>query len=285
MPTKVLIVEDESIIALDLQRRLISLGYDVPRIAANHDQTLAAVRDIEPDVVLMDINIAGHIDGIDTAAKIKMPVIYLTAYSENKTLERAKQTRPYGFLIKPFTERELHAAIQVALERHSYERRLKENEIQMATAYSKLALANMELKAQANRLLLDNQRLDISLDAAGSGVITTDATGNITYLNPKAEQLTGWTLVQAYGKPISKVVVFVNDQSERLDASLLEQITFASINVGKDGEYMLLNSDGKSMPIEHTLSLMRDLENRAVGAILVFQELVSEAAMAPDVTT
>ncbi len=285
MPTKVLIVEDESIIALDLQRRLVNLGYEVPRIAANHDQTMAAVRDLEPDVVLMDINIAGHIDGIETAAKIKMPVIYLTAYSENKTLERAKQTRPYGFLIKPFSERELHAAIQIALERYSYEKRLKDNEIQMATSYSKLALANMELKAQANRLLLENQRLDISLDSEGGGVITTDAIGNITYLNQKAEQMTGWTLVQAYGKPISKVVVFVNDQSERFDASIMEQIAFASINIGSDADYMLLNSEGKSIPIEHSLQLMRDLENRAVGAILVFHETTKESALMPDAAT
>lgn len=272
MPTTVLIVEDESIIALDLQRRLINLGYTVPRIASSHDQALKAVREIEPDVVLMDINIAGHLDGIDTAAKIKVPVIYLTAYSENKTLERARQTRPYGFLIKPFSERELHAAIQVALERHRYETRLKENEIQMAVVYSKLALENMELKAQANRLLLDNQRLDLSLDAAGDGVITTDSAGNITYLNPRAEQMTGWTLMQAYGKSIAKVVVFVNEQSDPLDVSLIEQIMFAKILETPDTRYMLKHKEGTSILIDHTLSLMRDLENRAVGAILVFHE-------------
>ncbi|MDE2430470.1 MAG: response regulator, partial [Burkholderiales bacterium] len=128
MPSRVLIVEDESIVALDLQRRLIRLGYDVPRVVASHDQALRGVTELSPDIVLMDIHISGDIDGIDTAAKIHVPVIYLTAYSEEKTLERAKATQPYGYLVKPFSERELHATIQMALERHRVEARLRNSE-------------------------------------------------------------------------------------------------------------------------------------------------------------
>ena len=90
-------------------------------MATAGEQALAQIQEMLPDVVLMDIHIEGEIDGIETAARIPpelhIPVIYLTAYSEEATLERARLTKPYGYLLKPFSERELHAAIQMVLER------------------------------------------------------------------------------------------------------------------------------------------------------------------------
>ena len=282
MPTKVLIVEDEGIIALDLQRRLINLGYEVPKIAASHDQAIAAAKEVNPDIVLMDIHITGALDGIETAARLKLPVIYLTAYSEEKTLERAKETRPFGFLIKPFSEKELHATIQVALERAGYEKRLRENEIQLATVYSKLAVANMELKAQANDLFLDKQRLEITMNSINDGVIATDKFGNVTYLNPIAEQKTGWSQVLAYGKPLSKILIFVNEKSQFLELSPLEHFIFSKQYQDTANECHLLSRQGKISAINHSVTLMRDLENTVVGAILVFHELTDARHQAPE---
>jgi PAS domain S-box-containing protein len=120
--TKVMVVEDERIVALNLQQRLIKLGYDVPAICARGEQALNVIESTHPDIVLMDINIEGNIDGIETATRLAMtddtPVVFLTAYSEDATLTRAQAAKPYGYLLKPFSERELHATIQMALERH-----------------------------------------------------------------------------------------------------------------------------------------------------------------------
>ncbi|MDB6062348.1 MAG: multi-sensor hybrid histidine kinase [Verrucomicrobiaceae bacterium] len=128
--TKVLVVEDERIVALNLQQRLVKLGYDVPVICASGAQALNNVEHGQPDIVLMDINIEGDFDGIETAARIgetaDTPVVFLTAYSEEATLMRARATKPYGYLLKPFSERELHATIQMALERHKSQRQAHE---------------------------------------------------------------------------------------------------------------------------------------------------------------
>ncbi|HEX4351423.1 MAG TPA: response regulator, partial [Polyangiales bacterium] len=101
----VLIVEDERVVAKDLQRSLINLGYDVPTTAASADDAIRAASERCPDLVLMDIRIKGALDGIDTAgilrSRFDVPVIYLTAYADDATVERAKKTEPHAYLLKP----------------------------------------------------------------------------------------------------------------------------------------------------------------------------------------
>jgi CheY-like chemotaxis protein/AcrR family transcriptional regulator len=121
--TRVMVVEDERIVALNIKRRLIQLGYEVPAFVSSGAQALAKIEHARPDVVLMDIHIDGDIDGIETAAQIprelQIPVIYLTAYSGDETLQRAQATKPDGYLLKPFSERDLHATIQMAIARRA----------------------------------------------------------------------------------------------------------------------------------------------------------------------
>ncbi len=273
MPTKILVVEDESIVALDLQQRLITLGYDVPCVAATHDQTLNAVAETTPDIVLMDINIAGEIDGIDTAAELKTPVIYLTAYAEEKTLQRAKITRPYGYLIKPFSEKELHSTIQMALERHNYELQLKNKAAQLANVYTHLSVENEELMSTANELHSGKKRLELTLSSIEDGVITTDNQGNVTYLNPTAEQKTGWSSAQAVGQPISKILVLANEETQVLELSQIEQILFSKINAESSSRYNLYSRQGVISSIEHSVALMHDAEKNVVGVVLVFRDV------------
>jgi PAS domain S-box-containing protein len=120
--TRIIVVEDERIVALHLKQQLTKLGYEVVAVAASGQQALDRIVDMRPDLVLMDIHIEGKLDGIEVSARIPdalgIPVIYVTAYSEEGTLERARATKPYGFLVKPFSDKELHATIQMALERH-----------------------------------------------------------------------------------------------------------------------------------------------------------------------
>jgi len=130
--TRVMIVEDEAVVALHLRHELTKLGHFVAGIATNGEQALKMIEEVFPDIVLMDIHIQGEVDGIETARRIPrylhIPVIYLTAYSEDTTLKRASDTRPYGYLIKPFLDRELHATIKMALERSRADEAIRENE-------------------------------------------------------------------------------------------------------------------------------------------------------------
>ena len=145
----ILIVEDESIVAFNLQQRLSHMGYHVPDVAVSGLETLSLVAQCRPDLILMDIHIEGSMDGIDVAARIHesypVPVIYLTAYSEDSTLERARKTRPYGYLIKPFSERELHATIQMALERNTVEKALAASQLLLEQALDAAHMGTVEL--------------------------------------------------------------------------------------------------------------------------------------------
>ena len=150
---KIVVVEDERVVALHLRQQLARLGYDVPAMATKGRQALELIESHRPDVVLMDIHIDGEMDGIATAARIPdhlhIPVIYLTAYSEDSTLERARSTKPYGYLLKPFSERELHATIQMALERHRADAHLTS---QATALNATVALKSAELAQAAQAL-------------------------------------------------------------------------------------------------------------------------------------
>ncbi|AFZ44992.1 response regulator receiver protein [Halothece sp. PCC 7418] len=122
---KILIVEDEAVVSLDISRRLEKMGYEVMGRLASGEEAIELIQQERPDLVLMDINLQGEMDGIETATKLykdhNLPVIYLTAYAGQSTLERAKESKPYGYILKPFKERELHAAIEIAISRHETE--------------------------------------------------------------------------------------------------------------------------------------------------------------------
>ena len=125
----VLVVEDESIVAKDIQNSLKKLGYNVPEVVSTGEDAIQAAGQHQPDLVLMDIMLKGEISGIDAAEQVRknfdIPVIYLTAYADESTLSKAKVTEPYGYIIKPFKEIDLHTSIEMALYKHSKELEVK----------------------------------------------------------------------------------------------------------------------------------------------------------------
>jgi diguanylate cyclase (GGDEF)-like protein/PAS domain S-box-containing protein len=155
--TRIMLVEDERIIALHLRQQLSNLGYEVVGVVASGEQALERVHELKPDVVLMDIHIEGELDGIETAARLpehlQIPVVYLTAYAEDATLARARATKPYGYLLKPFSERELHATIQMVLERRAAELALRESEERLRLALDAAEMGSWELDTSTHRLL------------------------------------------------------------------------------------------------------------------------------------
>jgi CheY-like chemotaxis protein len=118
---RILIVEDERIVSMDMQRRLKNLGYDVVGAAVSGEEAIHKAETYRPDLVLMDIMLEGQMDGIEAAeivrGRLDIPVIYLTAYADTPTLERAKVTEPFGYILKPFEERELHGRTGICTQR------------------------------------------------------------------------------------------------------------------------------------------------------------------------
>lgn len=127
----VLVVEDEDIIAKDIQNRLKGLGYAVCALVSSGEEAIKEAEETHPDLVLMDIILKGEMDGIEAAEQIRdrfnIPVVYLTAYADDKTLQRAKITEPFGYILKPFEEKELYMAIEIALYKHKVEEELKQS--------------------------------------------------------------------------------------------------------------------------------------------------------------
>ncbi|HEU6437105.1 MAG TPA: response regulator [Nitratidesulfovibrio sp.] len=172
-PTRpsVVIVDDEQIVALDIRRTLERLGYAVPAMAADGEEAVRVAGELRPDLVLMDIRLRGPVDGIEAAARISgqygVPVVFLTAFSDAATLERAKACGPFGFLVKPFEERELHSTIEVALLKHravrdlDEARRSAENASIAKSAF--LAGTSHEIRNSLNGIL---GMTDLALEAA-----------------------------------------------------------------------------------------------------------------------
>ncbi|MDY0386405.1 MAG: response regulator [Methanolobus sp.] len=127
---KILVVEDEGIIGLNIKKKLKSFGYTVPAIVATGEEAIKMADITFPDLILMDVRLKGDMDGVETAEKIRknfdIPVIYLTAYSDGEILEKAKKTEPYGYIVKPFKANDLHSSIEIALYRHKTEKSAQE---------------------------------------------------------------------------------------------------------------------------------------------------------------
>ncbi|WP_318728245.1 ATP-binding protein [Roseofilum sp. Guam] len=128
---KILVVEDERIIAMDIRNSLQRMGYAVVGIVSSGEKALEKVPEVKPDLVLMDIVLKGEMDGIEAGKKIihnfKIPVVYLTSHTDPKTLERAKKTNPFGYIVKPFEERDLNTTLDIALARAQVEIEMEKN--------------------------------------------------------------------------------------------------------------------------------------------------------------
>jgi len=156
-PTTLLIVEDQAVVAADLGDRLVRNGYEVCGVAASGKEALALARRHRPDLALMDIRIQGEMDGIQTAEMLQreldVPAIFLSAHSDEATLQRAKLAAPYGFLMKPFEERELRLNIEVALHKHEGERRLAAAHLEIRDLNASLELRVAERTAELETAL------------------------------------------------------------------------------------------------------------------------------------
>jgi hypothetical protein len=189
-PPSVFIVEDEALIAMELRDRLTRLGYAVAGVAARGEAAADAIPAAAPDVVLMDVSLAGKIDGIEAARRVRdrldVPVVFLTAFSDPELLRRASEVGPYGYLVKPFEERELHATLQMALDKHRMERALR--------------AASRQLEEQA-------QTFQDLFEFAPDALVLVDCAGVVRRANRQAEQTFGWSRGELLGQPVEVLLV------------------------------------------------------------------------------
>jgi two-component system cell cycle sensor histidine kinase/response regulator CckA len=247
--SRVLIVEDDSIIAMELEDRLQGLGYEVCASTSSGEDAIETTGEMRPDLVLMDVRLAGAVDGVQAAAEIRdrfdIPVVYLTAYADQKTVERAKITEPYGYIIKPFQERELQTAIEIALYKHQIERKLKDSERWLAA----------------------------TLRSIGDAVITTGPTGLVSFLNSVAETLTGWGSDEALGREVAEVFRTVDEASHAVH----ENPVYTALREGRTTavpDCLLVARDGMEVPIDGSTALIRDERGIVVGVVLVFRDII-----------
>lgn len=246
---RILVVEDEGVVALDLQDRLRSLGYDVPLTVPTGEQAVAESKRLKPDLILMDVRLKGAKDGVEAAEEIRgvadVPVVFLTAYADEQTVARAKNAEPFGYLVKPFQEREISATIEVALFKHRIQRELRHRE----------------------------RWFSAILRSIGDAVIAADTTGKIAFLNPVAERLTGWPASVALGMNATEVFRVIDERS----GEPLENPITAALRNNSDARLprnaLLLASNGETTPVDDSAALIRDEQGDNWGIVLTFRDI------------
>jgi hypothetical protein len=247
--TRILVVEDEGIISWDMENTLNRMGYEVAGAVDSGEEAIQKAVETKPDLVLMDIVLKGEMDGVEAAKQIRdrldIPVIYLTSYADEQTLQRAKITEPFGYLLKPFEEKELHSTIEVALYRHEMEQKSKERERWFAT----------------------------TLRSIKDGMITTDQHGFLTFMNPVAETLTGWRQEEAVGRPLTEVFLISSERTGTPVQDSMNRVLEEGMAVALIPEAVLVAKEGTKWSIETSWAPIKGDRGAPIGSVLVFHDI------------
>jgi|CXWL01.1.fsa_nt_gi PAS domain S-box-containing protein len=249
---RILVVEDEAIVARDIEQQLAELGYQPVGRASAGEQAIRLAGQLRPDLVLMDIELADGMDGITAAQAIRdrfaLPVVFLTAFAEDDTLARAKLTEPFGYILKPFSERELRTVLEMALYKHQADGRLRASE----------------------------ESLRITLESIGDAVIATNASGVVTRMNATAERLTGWPLAEAAGRPLPEILHIVNAHTRQRQGNPVQRVIESGATVGLANHTVLLARDGREFQIADSAAPIRNPAGEIVGVVLVFSDITEQ---------
>lgn len=252
----VLVVEDEAIVAKDIASILKAMNYHVTGIAGTGEEAIRLASTTQPDVVLMDIMLPNGMDGIEAASRIQtklgIPIVFLTAHADEATLTRAKATAPYGYLIKPFVERELEVALETARHRASMERQL------------------------------DEQRrwFEAVLHGIGDAVIAANVAGAVTFMNPVAEHLTGWKREKAMGLPLTDVFKTLDERThEPTEAPETRALRDDTVLADEPEDLLLVSADGTERPIIASVSPIHDAKGNLLGLVSLFKDVTARKLM------
>jgi PAS domain S-box-containing protein len=246
---RILILEDDRVVARDIQMQLMRIGHEVLGMAVRGEDAVALALKMRPDLVLMDIRLGGEIDGVEAANQIRRqcqsPVVFLTAYSDDDTLRRASQAEPFGYLLKPFEDSQLRTVIEMALYKHVAERKLRDSERRYAT----------------------------TLSSIGDAVIATDRLARVTFMNPVAVSLTGWSQDEALGLPVSETFHIVNEETREAVEDPAARALRDGITVEPANHTVLIAKNGREFPIADCGSPIIDDRGNITGAVLVFRDM------------
>jgi two-component system cell cycle sensor histidine kinase/response regulator CckA len=256
---RLLIVEDEAIVAMDLQQRLERLGHQVVGTAATGEAAIRCAKEARPDVTLMDIRLKGPMDGVAAAAEIDRrfdtPVVFLTAHSDTQTVQRATGAEPFGYILKPVDDRELEIAIAVAKYRHHSERRVKRME----------------------------RWLVATLTSIGDGVICMDLNGAVSFINTVAQRLTGWDLEAAMNRPVQEIMPLVQEDDLTEIENPVRRVLSEGIVLGLSPKTALRRRSGELVPIDDSAAPIRDDHDNIIGVVLVFRDAAAQRRLAEDI--
>ena len=240
MSNRILVVEDEVLVARDIQARLSRMGYEVIGTASKGEIAISMALEFKPDLILMDINLRGEMDGIQAATEIgksqSIPVIFCTAYSNDEVLSRAKVTSPFGYVLKPFDNRELEINIEIALFKHKVEQDLAQT----------------------------RNNLNATLTNVSDGVIAADSSGEIFIINPVAERIVGLEAGAGAGMKLSDVLNLDAFESGQAPIDLMDPQTFAYWKQFSGIRQLLIRADGRTVPIEISANFLDEEYNLTV---------------------
>ena len=246
----ILIVEDERIIALDLQRRLIRFGFPNPVITTNGLDALKSIDSNKPDIILMDIMLSSDFDGIETATiineKYNIPLIFLTAYSDEKTVERAKKAEPYGYILKPFKEKELYTTIDIALYKFESNEKLKKQE-----RWSSAILHSIE-----------------------DGIIATNQNGLIEFMNPVAEKITNYFQDDVKNLSLHEIFQLTDNKTQSITTMPVFSKSNTEPFIFKDSS--LSNKKCDKIHVEGSIAAIIDKNSTIEGQVLAFRDITEK---------
>jgi DNA-binding NarL/FixJ family response regulator len=247
---KILVVEDQRAVAGALQMRLRGLGYAVLAIAKDGLEAIEKAAELRPDLILMDIKLGEGMDGIEAAHQIRtqldIPVIYVSAYVDQKLLDRARQTHPAGFINKPFTTKDLLTTIDLALFQRS-ERGMQ----------------------SGPRTTLAENPAEQSKDA----VVTADVEGRVNFVSKSAEALLGWRRKQIVGSPLTEVLADIYGIEQAVANAMVHKVITLGIE-----EQLLRNEETPGLGEVDLLTPLRDMQGQSFGAALKFSSLAGPIA-------
>ncbi len=248
--TKILVVEDEPVVAVDLRNSLRFLGYDVVGIAKNGQEALALVEEKRPNLVLMDIVLKGKMSGVDVTKELnkhrEVPVVYLTSHTDDQTLEEAKMTEPFGFLVKPFEDIELQTAVEMALHKFKMEKQLRDNATRLTTTFRSL----------------------------GDGVIVADKRLNITFINPYVIMLSGRTQKDMVGKKLTEFFRIIKGKEGKTLETMAREVLADGQLIELVDSLQLISSAGREIHIDASLAPVKEDSGEINGVVLVFHDIM-----------
>ena len=244
MAGRILIVEDEPIVALDLQQELQDFGCEVVALTQSADEALIAAEEFQPDLALMDLHIVGSLDGIQTARLLReayqIPSVFLTAYSDDATIARAVRETPYGYLTKPFQTRELKATIEVALHKAKIDAGLRNS----------------------------HGKITSSVDGMHEALLTVSLSGNIQIINAAAENLIGYSRDYAAGRHLREVLDLRDTRNELVPIPSLHGLRCPVEEFG----LLLIHPGGDSFTVDMAISPSSDSGGSQTGYVITLRK-------------